>query len=86
MQNGRNQSNRRQKRVTTNRNIHLRDKKQDSTDSLPPIRQNGSIQVNYTPRVFLTPSRESTEEQENEVSKNFIFMNAVIKNKIKFDH
>ncbi|XP_066980217.1 dynein axonemal assembly factor 4-like [Macrobrachium rosenbergii] len=33
---------------------------------LPPVRQNGTIRVNYTKRVFPTPSRESRKEEEDE--------------------
>lgn len=37
----------------------------------PGIRQEAHISVNFTPRDFTTPSRESTAPEEEEVSKTF---------------
>ncbi|KAK4325818.1 hypothetical protein Pmani_003598 [Petrolisthes manimaculis] len=34
--------------------------------SLPPVRQHGSITIRHTARVFPTPSRESTQEEEEQ--------------------
>lgn len=41
--------------------------------SLPPVRQLGSITISHTPRVFPTPSRESTQEEEEQVGRQASF-------------
>lgn len=63
---------RKQRKSNSIRKAALKDKddkkKEDrKITTVPPVRQNGSIKVKYTPRVFPTPSRESTQEEEQQV-------------------
>lgn len=46
---------------------------EDELDRLPSPRTFKSVEINFTPRHFPTPSRESTKADEEEVKYNIIF-------------
>ena len=46
--------------------------KEPEQEDLPAPRSTSTIQVKFTPRIFPTPQRESTNKQETEVNETFI--------------
>ena len=42
---------------------------------LPPPRDNGTIQVSFTPRFFPTPLRESKKAEEDDVGLTYYYFN-----------
>lgn len=63
---------RKQRKSSSIRKAALKDKdvrkkeERRKIKTVPPVRQNGCIKVKYTPRVFPTPSRESTQAEEQQ--------------------
>lgn len=61
-------TNRKQRKSSSLRNAATKEKDGKKV-ALPAVRQSSSIKVNFTPRVFPTPKRESCEKEEQDVSK-----------------
>ncbi|XP_045613659.2 dynein axonemal assembly factor 4 isoform X2 [Procambarus clarkii] len=64
--------NRKQRKSSSIRKAEFKDKEGKKKDDrkkvpvMPPVRQNCTIKVKYTPRVFPSPSRESTQAEEQQ--------------------